>query len=272
MIARRIVGQMLPKLGFGEQFPTSIRMTRGCLTAQHCHRAQATRSIHVLLPLIILVEAAYFLFLRRSHYDYEAKLIFSREARFDFVTPSNRVSRATGAICKGYRRRTSRTSTGVARRAFADVISHEAIIEQLVEQHQSRHSTRRPLAPRPWLISRSDEGGLFALGPSDVRHRNQFEPGGGPFQQPCLSRPPRVIPITLKIRFRCEADDVHLHRAVGVSKPTLQTSVELGQERQHRILVGPEVRDAVRGYPGDERKRDGDGLMGHRRLPAAPLP
>lgn len=171
MIARRIIGQMLPKLSFGEQFPTSIRMTRGCLTAQHCHRAQATRSIHVLLPLIILVEAAYFLFLRRSHYDYEAKLIFSREARFDFVTPSNRVSRATGAICKGYRRRTSRTSTGVAPRAFADVISHEAIIEQLVEQptHRSRRWTRRPRAPRPWPISRSGEGGLFAPGVKPVR-------------------------------------------------------------------------------------------------------
>jgi hypothetical protein len=99
VIERCIIGQMFPILSFGEQFPTSIRMTRGCLTAQHCHRAQATRSIHVLLPLFLLI-AAYFLFLRRSHYDYDRELIFSPEERFDFVAPSNRVSRTTGAIAK----------------------------------------------------------------------------------------------------------------------------------------------------------------------------
>ncbi|BAR58462.1 hypothetical protein NK6_5303 [Bradyrhizobium diazoefficiens] len=33
---------MLPKLSFGEQFPTSIRVMRSSLTAQRCHRAQAT--------------------------------------------------------------------------------------------------------------------------------------------------------------------------------------------------------------------------------------
>ncbi|WP_026312756.1 hypothetical protein [Bradyrhizobium huanghuaihaiense] len=52
IIERRIVGQVLPVLSFGEQLPTSIRMMRGCLTAQRCHRAQATRSIHSLLPAI----------------------------------------------------------------------------------------------------------------------------------------------------------------------------------------------------------------------------
>ena len=102
MIERCIIGQMLPILSFGEQFPTSIRMTRGCLTAQHCHRAQATRSIHVLLPLFLLM-TAYFSFLRWSHYDYEAELIFIPEERFDFVAPSDRVSRTTGAISKGCR-------------------------------------------------------------------------------------------------------------------------------------------------------------------------
>jgi hypothetical protein len=102
MIERRIIGQMLPILSFGEQFPTSIRTTRSCLTAQHCHRAQATRSIHVLLPLFLLI-AAYFPFLRRSHYDYEAELIFIPEERFDFVAPSNRVSSTTDEISNGCR-------------------------------------------------------------------------------------------------------------------------------------------------------------------------
>jgi hypothetical protein len=37
---------MLPKLSFGEQFPTSIRVMRGGLAAQRCHRAQATYGIH----------------------------------------------------------------------------------------------------------------------------------------------------------------------------------------------------------------------------------
>jgi hypothetical protein len=53
-------------------------------------------SSHYLFLLI----AAYFLFLRRSHYDYDAELIFSHEERFDFVTPSNRVSCTIGAIAK----------------------------------------------------------------------------------------------------------------------------------------------------------------------------
>ncbi|WP_354108170.1 hypothetical protein [Bradyrhizobium sp. S3.12.5] len=106
MIEGCIIGQMFPILSFGEQFPTSIRMTRGCLTAQHCHRAQATRSIHVLLPLFLLI-AAYFLFLRRSHYDYEAELIFIPEERFDSVASSNRVSSTTGAISEAAVRRAS---------------------------------------------------------------------------------------------------------------------------------------------------------------------
>jgi hypothetical protein len=53
--------------------------------------------------LYFLLIAAYFPFLRRSHYDYEAELIFIPEERFDFVAPSNRVSSATGAISKGCR-------------------------------------------------------------------------------------------------------------------------------------------------------------------------
>ena len=181
MIARRIIGQMLPKLGFGEQFPTSIRMTRGCLTAQHCHRAQATRSIHVLLPLIILVEAAYFLFLRRSHYDYDAELIFSREARFDFVTPSNRISRATGAICKGYRPTRFPYIYGALRGVHS-------LTSSVVKRSSSSWSNSISRDIRHDGHSRRDrgrfrdrgEGGLFALGvrPSDVRHRNQFQPGG----------------------------------------------------------------------------------------------
>jgi hypothetical protein len=147
MIERRIIGQMLPILSFGEQFPTSIRTTRSCLTAQHCHRAQATRSIHVLLPLFLLI-AAYFPFLRRSHYDYEAELIFIPEERFDFVAPSNRVSSTTGAISKATVRRASPYVYGrcqLERRGVHSLPSsdHEAIIE-----------------------------------PSDVRHRKQFQLGG----------------------------------------------------------------------------------------------
>jgi hypothetical protein len=71
---------------------------------------------------------------------------------------------------------------------------------------------------------------------------------------------------------RMRADDVHFRHPIMTSKPPLQTSVELRQERQHRILVGSKVRDSLCGYSGDEHKRDGDGLMGHRRLPAARLP
>jgi hypothetical protein len=60
MLERRIIGQMLPILSFGKQFPAPIRMTRGCLTAQHCHRAQAIRNIHLLLPLFLLISAYLF--------------------------------------------------------------------------------------------------------------------------------------------------------------------------------------------------------------------
>ncbi|WP_271498420.1 hypothetical protein [Bradyrhizobium sp. CCBAU 11357] len=83
LIAQRIVGQMLPILSFGEQFPTSIGVMRSSLTAQRCHRAQATHSIHLLLPTFLFFPP-YFLFLRRSHYDYGAELILLSEARFGF--------------------------------------------------------------------------------------------------------------------------------------------------------------------------------------------
>jgi hypothetical protein len=53
-------------------------------------------SSHYLFLLI----APYFLFLRRSHYDYDSELIFSPEERVDFVASSNRVSRTAGAIAK----------------------------------------------------------------------------------------------------------------------------------------------------------------------------
>ena len=49
---------------------------------------------------LFLLMAAYFLFLRRSHYDYEAELIFSPEEHFDSDASSNRGSRITGAIAK----------------------------------------------------------------------------------------------------------------------------------------------------------------------------
>lgn len=42
---------------------------------------------------LFLLMAAYFLFLRRSHHDYESERIFSPEERLDFVTRSNRASR-----------------------------------------------------------------------------------------------------------------------------------------------------------------------------------
>jgi hypothetical protein len=147
MIERRIIGQMLPILSFGEQFPTSIRMTRSCLTAQHCHRAQATRSIHVLLPLFLLI-AAYFPFLRRSHYDYEAELIFIPEERFDSlhlqIAFRAQLAQSAGAAV----RRTSPYIYGrcqLERRGVHSLPSsdHKAIIE-----------------------------------PSDVRHRKQFQLGG----------------------------------------------------------------------------------------------
>lgn len=74
---------MLPILSFGEQFPTSIGVMRGSLMAQRCHRAQATHSIHLLLPTFLFFPP-YFLFLRRSHYDYGAELILLAQARFGF--------------------------------------------------------------------------------------------------------------------------------------------------------------------------------------------
>jgi hypothetical protein len=66
----------------------------------------------------------------------------------------------------------------------------------------------------------------------DVRHRKQFQLRRRFFQQSGLRRPPRIIPIILKVRIGCEADDVHLDGAIRISKPPLQTSVELRQERQ----------------------------------------
>ena len=183
MIERRIIGQMVPILRFGQQFPTAIRMARGCLTAQHCHRAQATRSIHVLLPLFLLM-TAYFSFLRWSHYDYEAELIFIPEERFDFVAPSDRVSRTTGAISKGCRPtrfpvdlralRIHRPwhllqivfcDDQIFRRGFMSVQAMMATILQDQLEWRGAHS-----------LPSSDHEAIIE--PSDVCHRKHFQPGG----------------------------------------------------------------------------------------------
>jgi hypothetical protein len=45
---------------------------------------------------------------------------------------------------------------------------------------------------------------------------------------------------------------VHLYGAILISKTTLQTPVELGQERQDGILVSAKIRDTLSRDPRDE--------------------
>jgi hypothetical protein len=77
--------------------------------------------------------------------------------------------------------------------------------------------------------------------------------------------PSRIVPVVLKVRFRCEADDVHLDGAVRIAKTPLQASAELSQQRQDGILIGAKIRDTLCRYSGYERKRDGAGSMEHHR-------
>ncbi len=130
-------------------------------------------SSHYLFLLI----AAYFLFLRRSHYDYDPELIFSLEGRFDFVTPSNRASSATGVIAKAVPTRFPRTSTGVehssssswsnssaswslawspAARSASSSAAPRSRCWWGLPTRRSRHSIRRPFMWRPRRILRSD--------------------------------------------------------------------------------------------------------------------
>jgi len=65
---------------------------------------------------------------------------------------------------------------------------------------------------------------------------------------------PGVIPIVLKVRIGCEADDMYLHGTIGMSKTTFQAPVELGQQRQDSVLVGSKVSDSLCRYSGNEHK------------------
>ncbi|EJN10874.1 hypothetical protein PMI42_05761 [Bradyrhizobium sp. YR681] len=99
----------------------------------------------------------------------------------------------------------------------------------------------------------------------DVLHREQLKRRSRLLQQPRLCRPPRIVPVILKVRFGRKADDVHLDGAIRIAKTPLQTSVELWQQRQDGVFVGAKIRDTFWRYSGDERKRDGVGSMGHHR-------
>jgi hypothetical protein len=48
VLNERCTGQVLPVLRLGEQLPAPVRMIRGSLSAQRCHRAQAADVFHSL--------------------------------------------------------------------------------------------------------------------------------------------------------------------------------------------------------------------------------
>jgi hypothetical protein len=90
---------MLPVLCLGEQLPTSVGMKRGTLSTERRHRAQALSGFHSSLPCFFHL---IFLFLRRSHYDYDSELILvfrepisdsmAHFARLTFVSSRHRAS------------------------------------------------------------------------------------------------------------------------------------------------------------------------------------
>ena len=76
-----------------------------------------------------------------------------------------------------------------------------------------------------------------------------------------------IVPIILKVRIRREADYVHLYGAILILQAALQTPIKLGQERQHRILVGSKVLDTFNRYSDYEHKRYGVGLRSDHTNP-----
>jgi hypothetical protein len=63
----------------------------------------------------------------------------------------------------------------------------------------------------------------------DIRYRKQFQLRRWSFQQPGLRHAPGIIPIILKVRIGCEADDMYLYGSIRIPKATFQTPVEFGQ-------------------------------------------
>ncbi|MDA9405886.1 hypothetical protein XH80_03650 [Bradyrhizobium sp. CCBAU 45384] len=88
---------MVPILSLGEQFPTSIGVMRGSLTAQRCHHAKATHSTHLLLPTFLFFHPIFYFCVGVIIVMIQNQ-IYSTKRDSAFVAPANRASITIGAI------------------------------------------------------------------------------------------------------------------------------------------------------------------------------